>query len=384
MPATQLSLQNPNLPDIPNIQQLSAQQGGGSYLQAPIYAQGGQQALSTLLEMGGQKLANPTRGFQPFEEQARRQFTTSTIPSLAERFTAQGGGQRSSAFQGALGQAGSDLESQLAGLRSQYGTQQEQVGLNMLNAGLQPQYHQIYQPPQADTSGLLAEQGVGTGIDLVKAFLSAPGSSFKEKLGNVFGLGGAAAGAALEPLAQKAGEYAGAALAPGKLGSAEKLATATVPAVAGGTAAGLAGAPAAVAPAAAGTAATAVPAAAAVKPGIEAAIAPALAKFGAVAMPAAFATVLGYALYKGFLEPEPGPGQRDNPVAEGEYRTPEGNIVRSEGKKLREYDKDGKVIREQIYTGPPTKHTKYGSGYNIGKGAFKGINLMPVTGKGAK
>jgi hypothetical protein len=65
-------------------------------------------------------LSGNTPDYGPIAEQARRQFATRTIPSIAERFTAMGGGQRSSAFQGALGSAASDLESQLAAGQSQY------------------------------------------------------------------------------------------------------------------------------------------------------------------------------------------------------------------------------------------------------------------------
>lgn len=64
-------------------------------------------------------LLGPETDFGPIEERARRQFQTQTIPTLAERFTALGG-QRGSGFQGVLGRAASDLESQLAGLRSQF------------------------------------------------------------------------------------------------------------------------------------------------------------------------------------------------------------------------------------------------------------------------
>jgi hypothetical protein len=66
--------------------------------------------------------------FDAQEQAARRSFATNTIPGIAERFTAFGNNQRSSAFQSALGSAGSDLESQLANLRSQYGQQQLQYG----------------------------------------------------------------------------------------------------------------------------------------------------------------------------------------------------------------------------------------------------------------
>src|ERR1700687_41204 len=82
-----------------------------------------QEAMNEQLQQGRQN-AN----FDAQEERARRNFSTQTIPSIAERFTAFGNNQRSSAFQNALGSAGSDLESQLANLRSQYGQQQLAYG----------------------------------------------------------------------------------------------------------------------------------------------------------------------------------------------------------------------------------------------------------------
>lgn len=72
--------------------------------------------------------AGQNTNFGGIENMARKQFSENTIPSLAERFSTLGA-QRSSEFRGALGQAGSDLESQLAGLRSQYGLQQARLGL---------------------------------------------------------------------------------------------------------------------------------------------------------------------------------------------------------------------------------------------------------------
>lgn len=106
--------------------------------QIPRYNQEQQGAFSQLLSRG---LAGSD--FGGIEQQARKQFSEGTVPSLAERFTSMGipggtgGGQRSSAFQSSLGRAGSDLESQLAGLKSQYGMQQ-------LGMGLTPQFDTSY------------------------------------------------------------------------------------------------------------------------------------------------------------------------------------------------------------------------------------------------
>lgn len=56
-------------------------------------------------------------GLTPQSQNALNRFNTQTVPSLAERFTSLGAGsQGSSAFTGALGQAGSGLQQELAGL----------------------------------------------------------------------------------------------------------------------------------------------------------------------------------------------------------------------------------------------------------------------------
>jgi len=94
-----------------------------------------QSALDQLLQQGMEGL-----DISGVEGLARKRFQEETVPTLAERFTSMGaGGQMSSAFQSALGRAGSDLEAQLAALRSQFGMQQ--VGL-----GLQPRFDTGYMP----------------------------------------------------------------------------------------------------------------------------------------------------------------------------------------------------------------------------------------------
>lgn len=99
--------------------------------------QAGQQAI--------QGLQNPYEGFAPIANQAREQFQSSTVPSLAERFTSLGNSQRSSAFQGALGQAGSGLESNLAALQSQYGLQNRGLLQQLLSQALTPSFDTIFQ-----------------------------------------------------------------------------------------------------------------------------------------------------------------------------------------------------------------------------------------------
>jgi hypothetical protein len=106
----------------------------GQVHQMSPFSSGQQGAMQQLLSQGLQN-AN----FQGIEDRARKQFSENTIPSLAERFTSMGaGGQGSSAFAGSLGQAGSDLESQLGAMRGQFGLQQ-------LGMGLSPMYENIYE-----------------------------------------------------------------------------------------------------------------------------------------------------------------------------------------------------------------------------------------------
>jgi hypothetical protein len=120
-----------------------------------------QKALNQTLAIGQQNLQNPTAGFDPISQDARRQFNTQTVPGLAERFTALGGGQRSSAFQGALGNAGANLESQLAALKAQYGLQNQRNALDQLQTGLTPQQEWIYFGQQPGFGQQLFEAGTG-------------------------------------------------------------------------------------------------------------------------------------------------------------------------------------------------------------------------------
>jgi hypothetical protein len=91
--------------------------------------------------------------FGPIEEAARAGFEQRTIPGLAERFAGMGG-LKSSGFAGALGQAGSDLERQLAALRSQYGLAREGMDIER---GAQEQRRGV----QAGQLGLARQELLG-------------------------------------------------------------------------------------------------------------------------------------------------------------------------------------------------------------------------------
>lgn len=100
-------------------------------------------ALNQLLQSGLGGLSGQLgHGYEPIAQQARTQFQQNTIPSIAERFTSMGG-QRSSAFPQILGQAGANLEQGLAADQAQFGLQERNQLLNMLQIGLMPQFDTI-------------------------------------------------------------------------------------------------------------------------------------------------------------------------------------------------------------------------------------------------
>lgn len=174
--------------------------GGGKASQLPLLNPEQMTGLQNLLQFGQNKLTNPQAGFEPFANLARKRFQSQTIPSIAERFTALGNDRRSSAFEGALGSAASDLESQLAALGSQYGLQNEQNALSFINAGLRPTYENIIEqrrpgffesllgPLSSGASAYGTYSGLG-GSALGQSLLGGAGGS-----GTSVGATGAAAG----------------------------------------------------------------------------------------------------------------------------------------------------------------------------------------------
>jgi len=164
---------------------------GSSGLQNMNYQFEGAPLLQqTLANLGSNKF-----DFEPIANREVQRFQQDIIPTLAERFSAMGSGgsQRSSAFQGALGQAGSDLSQGLAALGSQYGLQQRgqqqdllrsllgsQLGLQELNqrglgsllsSGLQPRFEGVYNQAQPGFKHALAG-GIGQGTGYIGNMLA--------------------------------------------------------------------------------------------------------------------------------------------------------------------------------------------------------------------
>jgi hypothetical protein len=139
-----------------------------------------QQASSDFLNKQGMQNAN----FAGIENLARKNFSEQTIPSLAERFTSMGAGaQRSSGFQNAIGRAGSDLESQLAALRGEF-------GLSQLGLGLRPHLENILHqrvPGFFEGAARGLEQTL-PGMDMGSIFggRKKPGNNFSSQLMSMF------------------------------------------------------------------------------------------------------------------------------------------------------------------------------------------------------
>ena len=111
----------------------------GGFQNIPKFNQQQSSITSDILQQAMQLLQNPEQS--AMGQNAINQFNTQTVPGLSERFTAMGGGQRSSAFQGAIGSAGAGLQQQLAAMG-------HQQALPLLQLGLQPQYQTAHMPAQ--------------------------------------------------------------------------------------------------------------------------------------------------------------------------------------------------------------------------------------------
>lgn len=118
------------------------------FRQAPRYSSEIQQSINDLLSQGFQGLQNPYQGFENIANQAEHQYNTQTVPGLAERFASVPGGQRSSAFQAALGGSGEDFQRSLAALKEGFGQQNRQQSLGQIGFGLQNQPEFIHSPKQ--------------------------------------------------------------------------------------------------------------------------------------------------------------------------------------------------------------------------------------------
>jgi len=106
----------------------------------------------------------PQAEFGPIEESALSQFRQGVVPGISETFTGAGaGGQRSSAFEQALGGAEAGLREKLAAMKQLFNMQrrgQEQsYGMNLLNMGMQPQFGYHVSRPEVGGGDFMGGRG---------------------------------------------------------------------------------------------------------------------------------------------------------------------------------------------------------------------------------
>jgi len=114
-------------------------------------------------QIGMQGLQNPYEGFQPIADDAQRNFMSDTLPRIAEQFAGLGG-TRSSGYQGMMSGAGEGLQSKLAAMKSQYGMQNRNSMMNLMQMGMRPQFGNIYQPESAGRMQMLGDSAMGGGL----------------------------------------------------------------------------------------------------------------------------------------------------------------------------------------------------------------------------
>lgn len=125
-----------------------------------------QRASNYILDQSLRGLQQNQPNFNPIANQQLEKFYTQTVPSLAERFTAMGDGQRSSAFQGSLANAGRGLHNDLAAQNQQFNQQNRSNYTNLLNFGLAPRFSTALNP---GGSGLLPH-AVNAAVSYGKAY----------------------------------------------------------------------------------------------------------------------------------------------------------------------------------------------------------------------
>ena len=106
-----------------------------------------QQLFSQLGQMGMQGLQDPTKGFEPIQQETMRQFNQDVMPSIMSRIGALGGGHSSSYGQAGT-QAGQDLMTRLNAQKAQFGQNNIQNYMNMIQQGLTRQNETMYHPRQ--------------------------------------------------------------------------------------------------------------------------------------------------------------------------------------------------------------------------------------------
>ena len=166
---------NPQYGQGPNALKELAMGSPAGFQQSSPYAEWETPYFQQAAQQGAQNLQNPYAGFESIENLARHNFQTQTIPTLAHRFSSMGSNALSSPVYNEINQqAGKDLELGLAALRAQYGMQNQENALRMLQFGTPLLYNNQWQEGTPGLMSLLGPEGAGPALGKLGA--SALGS----------------------------------------------------------------------------------------------------------------------------------------------------------------------------------------------------------------
>lgn len=149
-------------------QQLSTLSPQQSQLQTQLI-----DTIGPLLKNAGQNKFD----FAPIAEQARYNFNTKTIPSIASRFASFGEGALGTPMaRHGLSSAGGELDRNLGALQAQFGLQQQgqnnQLLTSLLGQALQPRSENIFTQGSGGFGGSVGEgAGAGAGTFALSALL---------------------------------------------------------------------------------------------------------------------------------------------------------------------------------------------------------------------
>lgn len=125
------------------------------------------QGFDQILQQALSGMQQNKADFAPIAQRETERFKTDIMPSIAQRFTSMGSQSTGSGRAEAMRRGGVDLGTQLAGMGSQHGLQQNQQLMQLLGMGLAPQQENFFMPGNQGFLGGMAPgigEGVGQGI----------------------------------------------------------------------------------------------------------------------------------------------------------------------------------------------------------------------------
>jgi len=140
-------------------------------IQLPTRSEGQIGDMNQMRQTAMQGLQDPTAGFQPIEDNARNQFMSNTLPKIAAQFGGLGG-IRNSGFQSMMSGAGQGFENQLASDKAQYGMQNRNSLMNLMQMGMQPQFENIYRPESQGAMQSMGSSLAGGGLAALLQMIS--------------------------------------------------------------------------------------------------------------------------------------------------------------------------------------------------------------------